>query len=159
MGSVLENMPRGRDSRSPSRRCPPAHRSRKDSRSRSPPRRGRDSGRGGSRRDDNYGDDGSKSLKEWGDSGIIVQLKDQGIGFIRPHSGKVDDRDLFFHKSALVNVQFDDLQTDDEVTYEPVVDSMKGKAMASNIKLVNGKSKSRGGGRGGSRSASRGRRR
>lgn len=33
----------------------------------------------------------------------LQELKPAGIGFIRPHSGKVDDKDLFFHKSALKN--------------------------------------------------------
>ena len=34
---------------------------------------------------------------------LLQELKPAGIGFIRPHSGKVDDKDLFFHKSALKN--------------------------------------------------------
>ena len=43
------------------------------------------------------------ALPEWGSIGVIQELKPAGIGFIRPHSGKVDDKDLFFHKSALKN--------------------------------------------------------
>ncbi len=42
-------------------------------------------------------------LTEWGTSGVIQELKVAGIGFIRPDTGKVDDKDLFFHKSELKN--------------------------------------------------------
>merc|ERR1719343_851072 len=87
---------RRRDSRSPSRR-------RRDDRSRS---RGR-GGRGG-----------SVNLADWGTAGKIVEIKSAGFGFIRPHTGKVDDKDLHFHCSGLGRgTSFDDLQMGDEVTY------------------------------------------
>ncbi|CAE7220314.1 def6 [Symbiodinium microadriaticum] len=88
-------------------------------------------------------------LPEWGSIGIIQELKAAGIGFIRPHSGKVDDKDLFFHKSALKNSSFDALQIGDECTYEAVLDEAKGKAAAKNIVLKNGGPPRRGGGGGG----------
>mmetsp|Transcript_50120 Transcript_50120/g.96755 ORF Transcript_50120/g.96755 Transcript_50120/m.96755 type:complete len:153 (+) Transcript_50120:46-504(+) len=151
-------MPRGRDSRSPSRRRrPPPRRSRRDSRSRSPPRRS-------DRRDDRGGRGGRISgedgtpLKEWGDAGKIVELKDLGIGFIRPFTGKIDDKDLFFHKSALKNASFDELQIGDEVTYDAVLDASKGKATAKNLCVTNTQPRPRRS-RCESRSDSRGRRR
>mmetsp|Transcript_11970 Transcript_11970/g.28590 ORF Transcript_11970/g.28590 Transcript_11970/m.28590 type:complete len:151 (-) Transcript_11970:23-475(-) len=137
-------MPRRRSpSRSDSRRRSPPRKSRKESRSRSAPRKG---GRGGeAKADEKLG----PPLPEWGSIGIIQELKAAGIGFIRPHSGKVDDKDLFFHKSALKNSSFDALQIGDECTYEAVLDEAKGKAAAKNIVLKNGGPPRRGGGGGG----------
>ncbi|CAE7720328.1 unnamed protein product [Symbiodinium pilosum] len=148
-------MPRRRSpSRSDSRRRSPPRKSRKESRSRS--RRG---GRGGeAKAEEKLG----PPLPEWGTIGIIQELKAAGIGFIRPHSGKVDDKDLFFHKSALKNSSFDALQIGDECTYEAVLDEAKGKAAAKNIVLKNGGMPPRrggGGGGGGGRDDSRDRRR
>eukprot|EP00439_Symbiodinium_sp_Y106_P053462 s3241_g7.t1 len=132
-------MPRRR-SPSDSRRRSPPRKSRKESRSRSAPRKG---GRGGeAKADEKLG----PPLPEWGSIGIIQELKAAGIGFIRPHSGKVDDKDLFFHKSALKNSSFDALQIGDECTYEAVLDEAKGKAAAKNIVLKNGGPPRRGGG-------------
>eukprot|EP00913_Durusdinium_trenchii_P030377 g28454.t1 len=36
-----------------------------------------------------------ENLSEWGTSGVIVDLKGSGFGFIRPDTGKVNDKDLF----------------------------------------------------------------
>eukprot|EP00440_Ansanella_granifera_P051830 gb/GFBE01056194.1/.p1 GENE.gb/GFBE01056194.1/~~gb/GFBE01056194.1/.p1 ORF type:complete len:145 (+),score=16.52 gb/GFBE01056194.1/:1-435(+) len=132
-------MPRRRSSsRSDSRRrkkSPPRKSRRRDSRSRS-----RDRGRGG--RSDRGGRGGDskadskpagKVLPEWGTVGVVMELKTGGIGFIRPDSGKVDDKDLFFHKSALQNSSFDELTIGDEVTYEAQLDESKGKAAAKNV--------------------------
>eukprot|EP00435_Cladocopium_sp_Y103_P047550 s311_g14.t1 len=151
-------MPRRRSpSRSDSRRRSPPRKSRKESRSRS--RRGRDGGRDGrDGRGDKADEKLGKPLPEWGTIGIIQELKPAGIGFIRPHSGKVDDKDLFFHKSALKNSSFDALAIGDECTYEAVLDETKGKAAAKNIVLKNGNSGG-GGGRRGGRDDSRDRRR
>eukprot|EP00438_Fugacium_kawagutii_P034392 Skav207727 [mRNA] locus=scaffold362:169226:178178:- [translate_table: standard] len=124
-----------------------------ESRSRSRRGRGGDRGDKGDKGDEKLG----KPLPEWGNIGIIQELKPAGIGFIRPHSGKVDDKDLFFHKSALKNSSFDTLAIGDECTYEAVLDETKGKAAAKNIVLKNGSSG--GGGRRGGRDDSRDRRR
>mmetsp|Transcript_80014 Transcript_80014/g.203612 ORF Transcript_80014/g.203612 Transcript_80014/m.203612 type:complete len:173 (+) Transcript_80014:93-611(+) len=146
-------MPRQREPSSSSgsrRRSPPRRSRRKDSRSRSRSggRRGsggRDGGRDGARssgRDvekkggggkDN--DTGGKVLPEWGTAGHIQELKNAGIGFVRPSTGKVEDKDLFFHKSALKNGDFDELAIGDEVTYEAYQDDSKGKAAARNVYL------------------------
>mmetsp|Transcript_97778 Transcript_97778/g.174208 ORF Transcript_97778/g.174208 Transcript_97778/m.174208 type:complete len:147 (+) Transcript_97778:47-487(+) len=127
-------MPRRRSPSSDS--APRKKRSRKDSRSRS---RGRDrGGRGGDRGGDRGApkkEENLKELPEWGKAGVIQDLKPGGIGFIRPDSGKVEDKDLFFHKSALTNGNFDELQIGEEVTYVAVMDAAKSKAAARNITL------------------------
>mmetsp|Transcript_69459 Transcript_69459/g.125238 ORF Transcript_69459/g.125238 Transcript_69459/m.125238 type:complete len:172 (-) Transcript_69459:41-556(-) len=134
----------------------PPRKSRRDSRSRSRGRGGRGGGgrsrekeasrsRSGGRGGRGGGGGGrggakevsGKPLPEWGTAGVIQELKSGGIGFIRPDSGKVDDKDLFFHKSALKNYSFDDLQIGEEVTYEAQLDEAKNKAAARNILLKN----------------------
>lgn len=48
-------------------------------------------------------------------TGKIVRLmKDKGFGFIKNTAGV----EFFFHASALKNVSFDDLEVQDEVTFE-----------------------------------------
>lgn len=54
--------------------------------------------------------------------GKIVRLNDRGFGFISQGEG---EKDIFFHASALVDVEFNDLQEGDEVTYE-VTEGPKG---------------------------------
>ena len=46
--------------------------------------------------------------------GTIKKLTDKGFGFIASPSGK----DLFFHRSALENVEFDELQEGQRVSYD-----------------------------------------
>merc|ERR1740121_1352790 len=78
------------------------------------------------------GGDGD-SLPEWGTSGEIMDVKASGIGFIRPDTGKVDDRDLFFHSSGVKGQLFDELRVGDHVSYVALMDERKGKAHAQNI--------------------------
>lgn len=54
--------------------------------------------------------------------GTIKNMTDKGFGFITPEG---QDKDVFFHTSALVDVTFDELRTGDVVTFE-VEDSEKG---------------------------------
>eukprot|EP00930_Biecheleria_cincta_P030396 TRINITY_DN21056_c0_g1_i1.p1 TRINITY_DN21056_c0_g1~~TRINITY_DN21056_c0_g1_i1.p1 ORF type:complete len:170 (-),score=22.22 TRINITY_DN21056_c0_g1_i1:200-664(-) len=131
-------MPRARsESRSYSRN-PPPRKSRREDRSRSRGGRDRDRGGGGGGGRGGGGSDGGR-LTEWGTSGVIVELKSGGFGFIRPDTGKVDDRDLFFHNSAVERgTVFDDLQVDDEVTYEACMDDRKGQATAKKVCLRGG---------------------
>mmetsp|Transcript_111502 Transcript_111502/g.193256 ORF Transcript_111502/g.193256 Transcript_111502/m.193256 type:complete len:164 (-) Transcript_111502:61-552(-) len=130
-----EPPPRKRRGRSPSRS--PPRRSRRppsDSRSRSRGRGGRGGGRGGG--------GGGDDLSEWGDKGVIVDLKGSGFGFIRPDTGKVNDKDLYFHCTAVNKSNpFDELRVNDEVSYEPVRDERKGQPVAKNVQLLNGGSK------------------
>ncbi len=55
-------------------------------------------------------------------NGAIKRLTDKGFGFITPDG---QEKDLFFHSSALVDVRFDELKVGDTVTFE-VEDSDKG---------------------------------
>mmetsp|Transcript_63607 Transcript_63607/g.110850 ORF Transcript_63607/g.110850 Transcript_63607/m.110850 type:complete len:163 (-) Transcript_63607:47-535(-) len=121
------------DSRPRKSRRPPS-----DSRSRSRGRGG--GGRGG--RGGRGGGGGGSDLSEWGKQGVIVDLKASGFGFIRPDTGKVNDKDLYFHCTSVnKDCPFDELRINDEVSYEPVRDERKGHPIAKNVKLVNGGSK------------------
>ena len=55
-------------------------------------------------------------------NGAIKRLTDKGFGFITPDG---QEKDLFFHSSALVDVRFDELRVGDAVTFE-VEESDKG---------------------------------
>ncbi|MCA9355593.1 cold shock domain-containing protein [Candidatus Kaiserbacteria bacterium] len=65
--------------------------------------------------------------------GTIVRKRDEGYGFIKPESG---EKDVFFHASALVDVDFDSLSEGDVVTFE-VEEGPKGPA-ATNVQRVSG---------------------
>lgn len=54
--------------------------------------------------------------------GTIARLTDKGFGFI---SREGEDKDLFFHSSELVDVQYDELKEGDKVTFE-VAEGPKG---------------------------------
>lgn len=47
--------------------------------------------------------------------GTISRLTDRGFGFIAQEGA---EKDLFFHSSELQNVQFNELQEGDKVTFE-----------------------------------------
>ena len=47
--------------------------------------------------------------------GTIARLTDRGFGFIAREG---EEKDLFFHSDELKNVQFNDLQEGDKVTFE-----------------------------------------
>ena len=47
-------------------------------------------------------------------TGSIKTLSDRGFGFIRPDEGR---EDVFFHRSALVGVQIEDLRQGDRVSF------------------------------------------
>jgi CspA family cold shock protein len=49
-------------------------------------------------------------------NGVIKRLTDKGFGFITPEGE--GEKDLFFHSSGLVDVQFDDLREGDAVSFE-----------------------------------------
>jgi CspA family cold shock protein len=54
--------------------------------------------------------------------GTIKKLIDKGFGFITPEG---EDKDLFFHGNDLVDVEFNNLNEGDKVTFEKE-DSDKG---------------------------------
>ena len=47
--------------------------------------------------------------------GIIKKLNEKGFGFITPEGA---DKDLFFHRNDLVDVDFNDLREGDKVTFK-----------------------------------------
>ena len=55
-------------------------------------------------------------------TGSIKRLTDKGFGFIAVEG---EEKDLFFHSSALIDVTFDELREGDEVSFE-TEDSDKG---------------------------------
>ncbi len=55
-------------------------------------------------------------------TGKIARLTDRGFGFI---SQEGEEKDVFFHATELVDVEFNDLQEGDEVTFE-LADGPKG---------------------------------
>jgi cold shock protein len=48
-------------------------------------------------------------------TGTIKRVTDKGFGFIAPDGG---DKDVFFHMSSLVGVDFNDLREGDKVSFE-----------------------------------------
>jgi len=63
--------------------------------------------------------------------GTIKTLTEKGFGFITPAEG---GKDLFFHSSALVDAQYNDLSVGDKVSFE-TEDSDKG-PRAVNVQLA-----------------------
>ena len=59
--------------------------------------------------------------------GSIVRKRDEGYGFIKPVDG---EKDVFFHASALVDIDFDSLNEGDLVTFE-MEEGPKGPAAAN----------------------------
>mgnify|MGYP000853730588 FL=1 len=48
-------------------------------------------------------------------TGKIARVTDRGFGFITPDEG---DKDVFFHAENVVDVEFNDLQEGDAVTFD-----------------------------------------
>mmetsp|Transcript_32845 Transcript_32845/g.70893 ORF Transcript_32845/g.70893 Transcript_32845/m.70893 type:complete len:391 (-) Transcript_32845:111-1283(-) len=73
----------------------------------------------------------------WGTIGSVQELiKSAGIGFIRPYSGPVNGKDLFFHKSELKKGNFHTLAIGDEVSYEVMLNPAKKRTFAANVMLT-----------------------
>jgi CspA family cold shock protein len=58
-------------------------------------------------------------------TGTIKTLSDRGFGFIRPDEGR---EDLFFHRSALVDLVFEELRQGERVSYSTEPDT-RGRGM------------------------------
>ncbi len=56
------------------------------------------------------------------EEGTIAGLTDKGFGFIKREGG---EKDLFFHSNELLNVQFDELNVGDKLSFE-VAEGPKG---------------------------------
>ena len=65
--------------------------------------------------------------------GTIKTVTDRGFGFIQPTNGH---EDVFFHRSALMDVAFEQVRQGDRVTFTAENDP-RGKGMrASDVRLV-----------------------
>jgi len=62
-------------------------------------------------------------------TGTIKKLTDKGFGFIEAED---QEKDIFFHMESLVDVQYDELNEGDTVSFE-IEDTPKGPA-ATNVK-------------------------
>merc|ERR1719491_1265894 len=83
------------------------------------------------------GGGGGEDLKAWGTEGTIVGLQQSGFGFIRPSTGKVDDKDLHFHCTACSrDSPFDQLQRDDKVSYEVELDDRRNQPTATKVQII-----------------------
>ena len=63
-------------------------------------------------------------------NGVIKKLTDKGFGFITVEG---QEKDLFFHGNSLVDVQFNELNEGDKVTFDLDESGPKGPA-AVNVK-------------------------
>lgn len=71
-------------------------------------------------------------LKKLMKEGTIARLTDRGFGFIAQEGV---EKDLFFHSSELVDVQYNDLKEGDKVTFD-IGEGQKG-PNATNVQLAN----------------------
>ena len=67
------------------------------------------------------------------DNGSIKTISERGFGFIRPENGH---EDVFFHRSALVDVSFEQLRQDDRVTFTAENDPRGKGPRAADVRLV-----------------------
>ena len=65
--------------------------------------------------------------------GTIKTISDRGFGFIQPVSGRDD---VFFHRTALVDVTFEQMREGDRVTYTAEPDPRGKGPRASGVRLV-----------------------
>ena len=66
-------------------------------------------------------------------SGSIKTISERGFGFIRPENGR---EDVFFHRSALVDVSFEQLRQGDRVTFTAENDPRGRGRRAADVRLV-----------------------
>ena len=65
--------------------------------------------------------------------GTIKTITDRGFGFIRPADG---GEDVFFHRSALNGVTFEQLRQGDRVSYTAEVNPRGRGPRASDVRIV-----------------------
>ena len=65
--------------------------------------------------------------------GTIKTVTDRGFGFIAPTNGHDD---VFFHRSALVDVPFEQVRQGDRVTYTAEADPRGKGPRASEVRVV-----------------------
>lgn len=67
--------------------------------------------------------------------GTIKTITDRGFGFIRPQDG---GDDVFFHRSSLVGVAFEQLRQGDRVSFSSEADPRGKGPRAADVQLVEG---------------------
>lgn len=65
--------------------------------------------------------------------GTIKTITDRGFGFIRPENGS---EDIFFHRSSLVGVTFEQLRQGDRVTFTAENDPRGKGPRAANVQIA-----------------------
>ena len=65
--------------------------------------------------------------------GTIKTITDRGFGFIRPEGG---GEDVFFHRSALADVAFEQLRQGDRVSYQAEADPRGKGPRASDVRVI-----------------------
>lgn len=65
--------------------------------------------------------------------GVVKTISDRGFGFIRPQDGRDD---VFFHRSALVDVSIEELRQGDHVTFTAEADPRGKGPRATDVRLV-----------------------
>ena len=75
-------------------------------------------------------------------TGRIATIRaDKGFGFIKDSPGAQGNNDLFFHRSAVVGVEFDDLTEGQEVSYRAEPDPRDpSRFRATDVRLVSSES-------------------
>ena len=66
-------------------------------------------------------------------NGTINTITERGFGFILPENGH---EDVFFHRSALVDVSFDQLRQGDRVTFTAENDPRGKGPRAADVRLI-----------------------
>ncbi len=71
-------------------------------------------------------------------TGRIAAIRsDKGFGFIKDSPGGSNSNDVFFHRSAVIGVQFEDLREGQEVTFQTEPDPRDpSRYRASGVRLV-----------------------
>jgi len=71
-------------------------------------------------------------------TGRIATIRaDKGFGFIKDSQGSASGSDIFFHRSAVADVDFDDLREGQDVTFEAGPDPRDpSRVRATDVRLV-----------------------
>jgi CspA family cold shock protein len=68
--------------------------------------------------------------------GTIKTLTDRGFGFILPEGETARDQDLFFHRSDVEQIDFDQLRHGQRVRYELGTDPRRGTPKATHVQAL-----------------------
>ncbi len=67
---------------------------------------------------------------------IKTLISDRGFGFIVPKEAQADANDLFFHRSDVQGVTYEDLRVGQEVEYDLGTDERRGTPKATNVRSL-----------------------